>query len=205
MKIVMSSAAIIIIALASFLIYENKYLDFAPDYQKTITHYKFDNLLEATVKLEDISTMERVYRWVAGAHMLAEHPYMGFGPGNFYFFYKKYTVSSFRTYVSDNPEKSGMHNYYMMTLVEQGFIGLFLFLLMPICALIFGERCWHTMSPGFSRDLLMAAIMMLVIILAINFMNDMLETAKQGPFFFWALAIITMVALKQRSIGTKHQ
>jgi O-antigen ligase len=122
--------------------------EYAPDFDRTVTHYEFDNLIEATAKGEDISTMERVYRWVAGLHMISEKPVFGFGPGNFYNFYHSYTVTSFETYVSDNPEKSGIHSYYLMTVVEQGFPGLLFFLALSFfvfdpcrAALSRGTRC----------------------------------------------------------------
>jgi O-antigen ligase len=36
-------------------------------------------------------------------------------------------VKSFRTYVSDNPEKSTTHNYFLLQLAEQGIPGFLLF------------------------------------------------------------------------------
>ncbi|MEM1216123.1 MAG: O-antigen ligase family protein, partial [Bacteroidota bacterium] len=56
---VASLAAVLGIA---YSINENKYLAYAPNYDRTISHENFDNLIEATYKLEDISTMERLYR-----------------------------------------------------------------------------------------------------------------------------------------------
>ena len=84
-----------------FVTYQDNWLLFAPQYERTITHTRFENLLEATTRLEDISIMERVYRWVAASQMIQKKPFTGFGPGNFYFTYKEYTVSSFKTYVSE--------------------------------------------------------------------------------------------------------
>jgi O-antigen ligase len=98
-------------------------MDFAPNFERTITHTEFDNLIEATYKLEDISSMERVYRWMAGIEMIKDRFWFGFGPGTFYSNYKAYSISRFQTYVSDNPDQSGIHNYFLMTWVEQGFIG----------------------------------------------------------------------------------
>ncbi|NJL77578.1 MAG: O-antigen ligase family protein [Saprospiraceae bacterium] len=124
----------------SYLASENRYLEYAPDFERTITHTEFDDLISATYKLEDISTMERVYRWVGGVFMVQEKPWMGFGPGNFYDFYKSYTVNRFRTYVSNNPEQSGIHNYYLMVAVEQGIIGLIWFILLCAAVLWIGEK-----------------------------------------------------------------
>lgn len=71
-----------------YLSWNNKYMDFAPDFERTITHTEFDNLIEATYKLEDISSMERVYRWMSGAEMIKDRFWLGFGPGSFYSNYK---------------------------------------------------------------------------------------------------------------------
>lgn len=196
MKYALSVAFLFAGIFVAYLAHDNKYLDYAPDFNKTITHEKFDNLIDATTKLEDISTMERVYRWVAGATMIAEKPITGYGPGSFSHHYKKYTVSSFKTYVSDNPEKSGMHNYYLMITTEQGIPGLIIFITLVVLGLLQGEQLYHTLGIGFHRDLVLACTMILAIILAINLMNDMIETAKQGPVFWMVLGIISTYSAK---------
>ena len=137
----------------STVLKKNTFLEFAPDFEKTVTHYEFDNLVEATYKLEDISTMERVHRWVGAIYMTQARPWMGFGPGNFYTFYWGYTLNKFKTYISNNIEKSGIHCYYLMILVEQGFIGLIIFLLFAFYPLIRGEQIYHqTVDPVRKRN-----------------------------------------------------
>ncbi len=179
-----------------YLLHNNRYLEYAPNYEKTIAHYKFDHLIEATYKMEDISTMERFYRWVAGVEMIKEKPIVGFGPGTFYFFYKNYTVNQFQTYVSDNPEKSGIHNYYLMTFVEQGIIGFLLILIIIITAILYGERVYHLCRENSDKRLIMAAIISLVMVAAIQIINDLLEIDKIGPIFFISLAIIVSYHLQ---------
>lgn len=181
-----------------FLVQDNRYLDFAPDFEKTITHDDFGNLVEATYKLEDISTMERVYRWVAGGYMIAEKPIIGYGPNTFYQNYTKFTISSFETYVSDNPEKSGVHCYYLMTWIEQGIIGLVLFLGICICMIILGERTYHTLTDPMAKAIVMASILSTISILALQLINDLIETDKIGPFFFLNAAIIVKYSLEGR-------
>ncbi len=185
--------ALLLVGALALLVYfsaANRYLDYAPNYEETVSHYDFNNLIEATYQFEDISTMERLYRWVAGAFMVAEKPWFGFGPGNFYPEYKSYTVTSFRTYVSNNPERSGIHNYYLMILVEQGFPGLFLFLALIIVALVTGERLYHQLDERRDRQMVLIALHFLVIILTLSLINDLIETDKVGPFFFISLAIL---------------
>ena len=193
MRVALSLLSVGVVSLVIFLGVNNNYLNFAPDFNKTITHEKFDNLLEATYKMEDISTMERVYRWVAGSQMSKEHPLMGFGPGNFYNFYKSYTVTSFRTYVSDNPEHSGIHCYYFMTLVEQGYIGMLLFIALNFFALLHGEKVYHRTLDPDRRRTLMAVMLCLLIIDSLLLINDMVETDKVGTFFFLCLALIAKI------------
>lgn len=196
MKVAICGALMIGVLGIAHVSINNKYLDFAPDYNKTITHKKFDNLLEATAKGEDISTMERVYRWVAGFFMVQKHPYFGFGPGNFYSFYKSYTVTSFTTYVSDNPEQSGVHSYFLMTAVEQGIIGLVIFVILCIYTLLLGERLYHQSTSTSQRTMVLMAILSIVIIDSILLINDMIETDKVGSFFFLSMAILVNIDLR---------
>lgn len=194
-RVAILSACILGLLLVTHLVTNNKYLDYAPDFEKTITHKNFDNLLEATLKMEDISTMERVYRWVAGSQMIAEKPIVGYGPGSFYNHYTKHTVRSFETYVSDNPEKSGIHSYYLMTLVEQGFVGFLVLLGMCFSIILGGERAYHLVRDPEKRNYIMAAILSTVVICTLCLINDLLEVDKVGPFFFLNAAIIVIFGM----------
>ncbi|MCB0597604.1 MAG: O-antigen ligase family protein [Lewinellaceae bacterium] len=184
------------IGFVAFMSFSNRYLDYAPNYETTVSHQDFNNLLQATYSGEDISTMERLYRWVAGFQMSVEKPVFGFGPGNFYNFYKTYTITSFRTYVSDNPDKSGIHSYYLMTLVEQGLPGLLLFLLLSAYALLRGEAIYHRARAEKDKHIAMMALLSLIIILSMLIINDLIETDKVGPFFFMNLALLINLDLR---------
>lgn len=189
-KLVIAISVIAALGLVSYMVVDNKYLEYAPNYDTTIAHKRFDNLIEATAKMEDISTMERLHRWVAGMRMSVDHPLAGFGPGNFYNFYKSYTVTGFQTYVSDNPEKSGIHSYYLMTLVEQGVPGLILFLFLSFYALAKGENIYHESKDRERKNIVMTVLLCLVIIDAFLIINDLIETDKAGSFFFICLAVL---------------
>ncbi len=194
-KVVKHAAAISFVLVALLLnnfLDNNKYLGLAPNYERTVAHTKFDNLLEATYQFEDISTMERLYRWVAGFNMLNEKPIFGNGPSTFYSKYESYTVSSFQTYVSDNPEKSGIHNNYLMVAVEQGYIGLVIMLLVILIPLILGEKCYHAIKDSDDKHWLMAAILSVFSTAVIILINDLLESDKVGTIFFLSLSIISI-------------
>ena len=176
--------------LVAWLANDNRYISFSPNYEKTITHKNFDDLVSATYQMEDISTVERFYRWVAGWYMIQEKPVAGFGPASFYSVYHSYVDRHFTTYVSDNPEHSGMHNYYLMVAVEQGVTGLMIFLVLIIAVLLIGERTYHRMTNGPERQLLMAMLISFVCNLFVMTLNDTVETDKLGTFFFLSIAVV---------------
>jgi len=182
----------------TWLMWNNRYMDYTPEFEKTITHTEFDNLLEATYKLEDISSMERLYRWMAGIEMIRDKFWLGFGPGTFYSNYKSYVIASFQTYVSDNPEQSGIHNYFLMTWVEQGFIGFLILLILCVTVLISGENLYHRFEHAEDKLIIMAATLGFIIIFSMCLINDLIETDKVGPFFFFNMAILLFYHAKLR-------
>ncbi len=198
-KYVVAASIIGIIGFIGYITGDNKYMDYAPKYERAITHQNFDNLLEATTKGEDISTMERVYRWVAGFRMVGDRPLTGFGPNNFYDNYKSYTVTNFKTYVSDNPDNSTVHCYYLLMAIEQGIIGAVLFLGLVFYFLLRGEQVYHNARSTWQRHTTMATVLSMVTILILIMINDLIETDKTGSFFYMNLAILTSMDLENEA------
>lgn len=178
---------------------DNKYLAYAPNYKKTIYHENWNKHIEATLKGQDVSTMERIYRWIAGFRMVAERPILGFGPGNFYNFYKTYTVRTFETYVSDNPEKSTAHNYFLTLMTEQGIPGCLIFLAMIVLFVFRGQDLYNRIRDPDDKALVLALLASMIVILANNFMSDLIETDKNGALFFMALAMLINLDIKYQS------
>jgi O-antigen ligase len=185
--------------LIGYLAFQNKYLDFAPNFEKTVTYGNLKDELIATINGTDISSEERLYRWVAASHMWKEHPINGFGPNNFYYFYKKYTVTSFRTYVSNNPEHSTVHDYFLLLLVEQGWAGLLLFILLSAFIFIHGERIYHQTHDKERKLLVLAILLSLVMVYVDNTLSDMMENIKVGPYLYLNLALLIL-----QDIQNKH-
>jgi O-antigen ligase len=124
-------AGILIVIAALFWIKsEDRYLSYAHDYKTTIFHKDFGEHLIATYKLKDVSTAERFYRWIAGVRMIKDNWLTGYGPNTFYSQYKPYAVPAYKTWVSDNKDRSTVHNYFLLTAIEQGIPGLFFLLLL---------------------------------------------------------------------------
>lgn len=135
--------------------------------------------------------MERVYRWVAAARMVADRPLVGSGPATFYPEYKRYTVRSFRTFVSGNPEKSTAHNYFLLQLAEQGIPGFVLFVTLMGWALLTAERLYYRARhrPDVRRVVLAAALSLVIIIFHLT-LNELVEVDKIGSIFFVCLALL---------------
>jgi len=183
------------------------YINYAPNFESTIYHDDLGSHLSSTYKMEDISSAERIYRWVAGIRMSSAEPIHGFGPGNFYNFYKSYTVSAFQTYVSANPERSTAHNYFILMLVEQGIIGLILYTLLTISIFAYGEFLFHRLKEREYRMWLMAIMMSMAAILVNNTLSDLLETDKVGSIYYINIAMIAVIGYhhhtSEKSSGEK--
>ncbi|TGE18339.1 O-antigen ligase family protein [Hymenobacter elongatus] len=190
-RAILAVAAVAAFSTAYFFMHENNYMLYAPDFEKTVFNgHNFEKHLEATYKLQDVSGMERVYRWVAAARMISEKPITGSGPSTFYPEYKHYTVKSFRTYVSDNPEKSTTHNYFLLQLAEQGFPGFLLFVILFGTALVLIENLYHRSRSPQHRRVVLAAGLSLIVIIFHLLLNELVEVDKVGSFFYIGLAVL---------------
>lgn len=197
------STFIICLAGIFYFSFNYRYMQYAPEYEKTI--FNQDDIskhLQATYTLRDVSGMERVYRWIAAARMIADKPYMGSGPNTFYPEYFKFTVSRFTTYVSDNPEKSTVHNYFLLQFAEQGYVGGFLFLVFMGYALLLPEKIYHrsTTRPE-QKKIIVAAALCFFIITVHLFLNELVETDKIGFLFY--LSLVVLIRLDHWTADTK--
>lgn len=188
----LAGAAVGAAGAAVYLTQGANFMRYAPDFEHTIWNgNNFEKHLEATYNMQDVSGMERVYRWVAAGHMIAEKPLTGSGPATFYPEYKRYTVKSFRTYVSDNPEHSTTHNYFLLMLAEQGVPGFLLFCALLAVALLQAERLYHLSADRPEvRRVVLAVTLSLVIIVFHLLLNELVETDKIGSMFYVCLAML---------------
>jgi O-antigen ligase len=199
-----ATAVIAVIISTAWLVTDKYYLRFAPDHDRTVFHTDFGEHMSATVNMKDVSTAERFYRWVAGARMLAEKPATGFGPNTFYPHYQQYTVRSFETWVSANPEHSTVHNYFLLVASEQGIAGLALFCILFFGMIIYTQRLYHTLQDRFYKMIALTAGVVLVMIGVINFMSDMIETDKIGGLFWLCLGVIILLEQKNIEQGVSN-
>ncbi|MBX3101176.1 MAG: O-antigen ligase family protein [Bacteroidetes bacterium] len=172
--------------LVYWILDQNRYLDYAPHFEETVTHKELDKHLKATMEGRDVSSMERVYRWVAAKRMVFEHPLLGTGPDSFYPEYFSYTVETYRTYVSDNPEQSTTHNYFLMVAAEQGVPGTLLFLAGVVYFFLLANRLYMRSTDPAMRTFLMGAMLIQCMFLFHLLMNDLVEENKLS-YLFWLL------------------
>jgi O-antigen ligase len=203
-KLVYCYAAAIVIVLAGlfWLKQDERYLQYSPDFTTTIFHTNFNEHLVATYRLKDVSTAERFYRWVAGVRMIKDNTSTGYGPGTFYSNYKPYTVPAYKTWVSNNPEHSTIHNYFLLTAVEQGIPGLLLLLLLIGLMLYYAQHLYHRSKEGFYKTVAMTTGIILVMILVLNFLSDLIETDKIGSLFFLCLSLLIITDVNSSKMET---
>ena len=184
-------------SVALFLLVQNEnYMKFAPDFNTTRQHFDLNEHLEATYTLKDMSTMERFYRWIAGVKMVNEEKLNGYGPNTFTTYYKEYTVAAFKTWVSNNEEKSSVHNYFLLITIEQGLPALFILLALLICMFTIAVKAYHTLSDPFERSLAVTAAVILSMIVTLNLLSDLIETDKIGSIYFLLMGIFIRLQVK---------
>jgi O-antigen ligase len=197
-KWIMPGFYALIIMLMCYMVPNNKYLDFRPDYNNTFMHKTFVDHLISTFKGKDMSSMERVYRWIAAVRMSKDRPITGYGPRAFYYYYKPYAVTPFRTYVSRNPEQSTTHNYFLYMLVEQGWPAMLLYAILIAVIFAKAQKIYHRFKDKFYRMCTMGLAMTLAVGFINNFFSELIETHKVAALFFIPLALLAILDKKSK-------
>lgn len=190
-----------LIALAMvYMVTDNKYMDFRPDYKHTFMRKKFTDHIIATFRGQDMSSMERLYRWIAAIRMSQDEPVKGFGPNTFYYYYKPYGVASFKTYVSRNFEKSTSHNYFLYMLVEQGWPAMLLYASLIMVVIAQAQRTYHRFKDRFYKYCTLGVVMMFGAGFINNFFSELIETHKVGSLFYLSIALLVILSAKSKHL-----
>lgn len=188
----------LLVVLVCYMVPNNKYLDYRPDYNKTYMHTTFADHIISTFRGKDMSSMERVYRWIAAVRMSQDRPITGYGPRAFYYYYKPYAVTPFRTYVSRNPEQSTTHNYFLYMLVEQGWPAMILYAILIYAIFAKCQRIYHRFKDKFYRLVTIGLSMVLAVGFINNFFSELIETHKVAALFFIPLAMLVILDKKSK-------
>lgn len=179
------------------LVNQNYYMKYAPNYANTVFNREdFSKHMEATVELSDVSGMERVYRWVAAVNLIQHNFWFGTGNNTFYPTYKEYANPAFITYLSDNPERSSTHNYFLLVFCDQGVFGFILFVILYAWAMLRAKYIYCLTQSKFIKNLMVTCFVTLVIFLVHLILGDMVEVDKNGGIFFIVLTFL---------IGSEYQ
>jgi O-antigen ligase len=185
-----AAAVAMVVGAAIYFLQNDRYLEYSPNYERTIWHSDLGQHMQATYKMTDISSMERFYRWIAAVRMLEGNTLYGYGPNSFYHEYRPFTVRSFQTYVSDNPERSTVHNYFLLILVEQGIPGLLIFCLLIFILLRAAHDQYHAEADPVDRVVAAGILAVLSMIIILNMLSDLIETDKVGSIFFICIGLL---------------
>jgi O-antigen ligase len=186
------------VAVVFWLGSNDRYLQYSNDYKTTIFHSNFKEHLIATYKLKDLSNAERIYRWVAAVQMAKYYWKTGAGPTTFYEQYKSYAVPAFKTYVSDNKEHSTVHNYFLLMLIEQGIMGLLLFVVLLGFIFWYAQEVYLQSNDKFWRIVAATVASIITMQCTVNFLSDLIETDKVGSVFYLCIAALVVADLKTR-------
>ena len=184
---------------ATYMVRHNKYYDFRPNFNQTYTHTNFADHMVATFRGTDMSSMERLYRWVASVRMSNDRALTGYGPNAFYYYYKPYAVTAFRTYVSRNPEMSTTHNYFLSMLVGQGWPAMLLYAALVMVVLVYAQRIYHRFKDKFYRSVTIGLAMLFAAGFINNFFSELIETHKVGALFYLCLSLLILLDRKSRT------
>ena len=122
----------------------------------------------------------------------------GFGPTTFYQHYKGYTVPAFKTWVSKNEEQSTVHNYFLLLLIEQGALGLILFLCLVGAMFWYAQRIYQRTIDIFWKRTVAAIAAILMMQCTLNFLSDLVETDKVGSVFYLCIAALIIADRKTK-------
>ena len=192
-NIILPAFFIFIASMTFYLCHNYTFVKYRPNMKYTATAPTFGDLLTATFKGTDMSSMERFYRWIAVARMSQDHPVIGVGPNNFYEHYKSYTSPMFKTWVSRNPERSTTHNYFMFLLVEQGWPATILYAILMMTFFAYAQKIYHRTSDLFYKKATMGITMMIAAGFINNFFSELWETHKVGSLLYLGLVLLMLL------------
>ena len=100
--------------------------------------------------------------------------------------------------MSDNPEHSTVHNYFLLTAIEQGIPGLVFFLLLLGAMIYYAQHLYHRITDVFYKIGSAVIGVILSMIIVLNFLSDLIETDKIGSLFFLCLSMLIVTDINTR-------
>ncbi len=161
----------------------------------------FTSLLRPT----DVSSKERLNRWVAAYHMILDRPWTGFGMGNFTKHYAPYQSRKFKTWISTNRGETGSaHSEFLLAAAETGVIGGLFVLLWFVVSTLIAARGYLTAQDKAIKQLYLIAMTALVAYYVHGIVNNFLDHDKMIiPVMILNGLIISLDRFHRQPLGKK--
>ena len=144
----------------------------------------------------DVSNLERINRWKSAIKMAEDRPWLGFGPGTYQFQYAPFQEVQDKTVISTNFGDAGnAHSEFLMYLSETGIFGFINFILLCLYLVYTGFRLIYN---GTEPHLALGLLLGLSGFLVHSLVNSFLETDKIGLLFYFFVAAIVALDIKDR-------
>jgi O-antigen ligase len=95
--------------------------------------------------------------------------------------------------VSKNEEHSTVHNYFLLTIVEQGIPGLIILLVLIGYMFYTAQKIYTTTNDRFVKTTAATVGSILVMLCTVNFLSDLVETDKLGSIFYLCFAVLLVL------------
>jgi O-antigen ligase len=204
-NLIMPAIYVLMIVTIAYMVNNDKYIDFRPNFDQTYMHHDFADHMIATFRGRDMSSMERLYRWIAGVRMSRDQPITGYGPHAFYYYYKPYAVSIFKTWVSKNTEHSTTHNYFLYMLVEQGWPAMLLYALLLIVIFARAQVIYHRFTDPFYKLVTLGLAMTIASGFINNFFSELIDTHKVGALFYIPISLLVILDKKSKNMQRQSE
>ena len=153
----------------------------------------------------DASNLERFNRWNCAVKLFQERPLVGWGPGTYSFVYAPFQDASDLTIISTNFGDGGnAHSEYLGPLAEQGFIGMFLMVLLVFFIFYRAGVLYIKLEDARLKRIVMMLMLGLVTYFTHGVLNNYLDTDKASVPVWAFIAIIVSLDMKFRISQTSN-
>lgn len=147
----------------------------------------------------DASNLERFNRWNCAVKLFQERPLVGWGPGTYSFVYAPFQDASDLTIISTNFGDGGnAHSEYLGPLAEQGFVGMFLMVLLVIFIFYRAGVLYIKLEDPRLKRIVMMIMLGLVTYFTHGILNNYLDTDKASVPVWAFIAIIVSIDIRFR-------
>ena len=91
-------------------------------------------------------------------------------------------------------------NYFLLLLIEQGVMGLLLFVLLTGYLFYTAQKIYHRTKDLFWKRAAACMAVILAMLCTVNFLSDLIETDKVGSLFYLCLSLLIIADLQTKKV-----